>query len=235
MKIPRSTFTAAILSMTIALPACNENKTPDHEIKPAPATQLFNGKNLEGWYIVGGNGEYKVEDGCIVGFGENIKDNTFLRTEKTFKNFELTYQFKFDHLKGNSGVMFRAKQKQSKDGNGRVFGYQCEADNTKRAWTAGLYDEARRGWLFPTKTEHDKEQANQFTKQGNIIFKWNDWNTITIRCKDNHIQTWLNGEKRVDYTDNDKQHDTREGFFGLQVHGGKAFQARWKNISLKQL
>ncbi|MEJ6699788.1 MAG: DUF1080 domain-containing protein, partial [Akkermansiaceae bacterium] len=52
--------------------------------------QLFDGKTLKGWKTVGGNGQYKVEDGCIVGFGKNVKGNTFLRTEKTYGDYELT-------------------------------------------------------------------------------------------------------------------------------------------------
>jgi len=238
MNINKSALTLSYLCLSLSLSACSDDKSPEakKEVTAKEATKettpLFNGKDLTGWKIVGGNGQYKVEDGCIVGFGENIRGNTFLRTEKTFTDFELTYEFKFDHLKGNSGVMFRANQKPSEDGNGRVFGYQCEGDNKKRAWTAGLYDEARRGWLYPNK---GTELAKTFTKQGNDIFKWEGWNTITIRCQGNHIQTWLNGEKRVDFIDKDKKNDTREGFFGLQVHGGKSFHARWKNIVLKEL
>ncbi|MFC4993383.1 3-keto-disaccharide hydrolase [Rubritalea tangerina] len=200
--------------------------------------ELFNGKDLTGWKVVGGNGEFKVEDGCIVGFGKNIRGNTFLRTEKTYKDFEFCYEFKFDDLSGNSGVMFRANQKPSDDGNGRVFGYQCEACNTKgRAWTAGIFDEARRGWLYPVKkgTAEQEKVRDAFTEQGKALFKWDDWNTITIRCEGNRIQTWLNGEKRADFTDEDKKHDTREGFFGLQVHGGKSCNVRWRNLTLKAL
>ena len=195
--------------------------------------QLFDGKTLKGWKTVGGNGQYKVEDGCIVGFGKNVKGNTFLRTEKTYGDYELSYEFKFDDRTGNSGLMFRALQKPSEDGNGRVNGYQCEGDNGDRSWTAGLYDEARRGWLFPNKK--DKEQCAKFTAQGKKLFKWTEWNTIVIRCKGNHIQTWLNGEKRVDFVDKDPKNDTREGFFGLQVHGGKSCNVRWRNLTLKQL
>jgi hypothetical protein len=243
MNTAKSIFTLSYLCLSVSLSACNDQKAPEttKQTDKKQATEktisLFNGKDLTGWKKVGGTGQYKIEDGCIVGFGENIKGNTFLRTEKTFTDFELTFEFKFDHLKGNSGVMFRANQKPSKDDNGRVFGYQCEGDNTKRSWTAGLYDEARRGWLYPSKGKSEEAAAfaKKFTEQGNKIFKWEDWNTITIRCEGNHIQTWLNGEKRVDFTDEDKKNDTREGFIGLQVHGGKSFQARWKNIVLKEL
>ena len=141
---------------------------------------------------------------------------------------------KFDTLKGNSGMMFRGLQKESKDGNGRVNGYQCEHDNGKdRAWTAGLYDEARRGWLFPDKK--DKEQCEAFTKQGGEIFKWEAWNEVRILCEGNHIQIFLNGTKRVDYTDTDPKDATAKGFFGLQVHAGPATDVRWKNLRIKEL
>ncbi|MFK7911702.1 MAG: DUF1080 domain-containing protein [Akkermansiaceae bacterium] len=220
---------AAIACSSLSL-AKEKQATSDKEGK---VIELFDGKTLKGWKSVGGNGQFKVEDGCIVGFGKNVKGNTFLRTEKTYGDFELTYEFKFDDRSGNSGLMFRALQKPSEDGNGRVNGYQCEGDNKDRSWTAGLFDEARRGWLFPDKK--DKEQCAKFTAQGRKLFKWDEWNTIKIRCKGNHIQTWLNGEKRVDFKDTDPKHDTREGFFGLQVHGGKSCNVRWRNLRLKQL
>ncbi|WP_340581650.1 3-keto-disaccharide hydrolase, partial [Klebsiella pneumoniae] len=79
------------------------------------------------------------------------------------------------------------------------------------------------------------EQAKFFSEQGSKLFKWNDWNTIVVRCEGNRIQTWLNGEKRVDFTDTDKQHDTRKGFIGLQVHHGAACNVSWRNLKLKEL
>jgi len=234
MKLHHLLSITAIACSTLC---CADNKTKNEEpsAKAETTIDLFDGKTLKGWKIVGGNGQYKVEDGSIVGFGKNVSGNTFLRTEKTYGDFELTYEFKFDDRSGNSGLMFRALQKEDKDGNqnGRVYGYQCEGDNKDRSWTTGLYDEARRGWLFPNKS--NKEQCSEFTAQGRKLFKWDGWNTIKIRCKGNHIQTWLNGEKRVDFTDEDKKNDTREGFFGLQVHGGKSCNVRWKNLRLKQL
>lgn len=217
-----------------------ESKTPTEQssTKAGEAIALFNGKDLSGWKIVGGNGKFKVEDATIVGFGKNVRGNTFLRTEKTYTDFELSYEFKFDDVSGNSGLMFRANQKPSDDGNGRVFGYQSEGCNNKdRSWTAGIFDEARRGWLFPVKGggEDEAKQRKTFTEQGKKLFKWDDWNTIVVRCEGNHIQTWLNGEKRVNLRDEDKKNDTREGFIALQVHGGKSCNVRWKNIQLKPI
>jgi hypothetical protein len=194
-------------------------------------TALFNGKDLTGWKKVNGTGEFRIEGDSIVGFGENIRANTFLITENTYTDFDFRFEMKFDDLSGNSGMMFRGLQKPGDDG--RVFGYQCEHDNGKaRAWTAGLYDEARRGWLFPAK--NDKAAGSAFTEQGQKIKKWDDWNEIRIVCQGNHIQIWLNGEPRVDYKD-EGQDATPQGFFGLQVHGGKSCKVRWRNLRVKTL
>jgi hypothetical protein len=199
---------------------------------------LYNGKDLTGWKKVNGDGDFHVDGECIVGAGKNVKSNTFLRTEKTYKNFEFRFEMKFDDLSGNSGMMFRALQKPGEDG--RVNGYQCEHDNGKdRAWTAGLYDEARRGWLQPQKankngTEAEKAAQKAFTEQGKKIMKWDDWNQIRILCEDKHIQIWINGEKRVDYTDEGAEY-TPEGFFALQVHAGKSCNVRWRKLEIKTL
>jgi len=193
---------------------------------------MTNGKDLTGWKKVGGNGEYKMEDGVIIGTGKKVNANTFLISEKAYRNFDFRFEMKFDTLKGNSGMMFRGLQKEGE--NGRVYGYQCEHDNGKaRAWTAGLYDEARRGWLFPDK--NGKEQSKAFTKQGQEFIKWDDWNDIRVLCEGNHIQIWINGEVRVDYTDSDKKDATAEGFFGMQVHAGAQTDVRWRNLRIKEL
>jgi hypothetical protein len=213
------------------LPVMAFAQAPADETGFVPMT---NGKDLTGWKKVGGNGEYKVEGAEIVGTGKNVNGNTFLISEKTYKNFDFRFEMKFDTLKGNSGMMFRGLQKDSKDGRGQVFGYQCEHDNgMDRAWTAGLYDEARRGWLFPDKAK--KEQCAAFTKQGQAVFKPEGWNEVRILCEGKHIQIFLNGEQRVDYTDNDKKDSTAEGFFGMQVHAGKQTDVRWRNLRIKEL
>ncbi|MFT5200175.1 MAG: hypothetical protein ACI87O_002850, partial [Planctomycetota bacterium] len=89
---------------------------------------------------------------------------------------------------------------------------------------------------FPRKeNKSDAALRAEFTAQGQRLFKWDDWNTIVIRCEDNRIRTWLNGELRVDFIDTDSEHDTREGFFGLQVHGGKSCAVRWRALTLQTL
>lgn len=193
-------------------------------------TKLFNGKDLEGWRKVNGSGEYRIDGDCIVGFGENVRSNTFLRTEKTYANFDFRFEMKFDDLSGNSGMMFRGLQRDGEDG--RVYGYQCEHDNTDRSWTAGLYDEARRAWLCPFKG--DRLAGEAFTAQGREIFKPEGWNEIRILCEGKRIRIWLNGEPTVDFTD-DNPEFTPEGFLALQVHSGKSCKVRWRNLRIREL
>ena len=239
MKFSFALLCAALLtSFASAEHHKKERSLPDPtdaaKLKEDGFAPLFNGTDFTGWKKVGGTGQYEVKDGAIRGFGKPVKANTFLRTEKTYTDFVFVFQVKMLDRKGNSGCQFRSNQREK---DGRVYGYQCEHDQDrggKRAFTAGVYDEARRKWLFPHK-DASEEEKEAFTKQGLRLFKWDDWNTIVIRCKGRHIQTWLNGEKRADFHDTDEKDFTPEGFFGLQVHGGPSGEIMWRNLYLKEL
>ena len=240
-----------LLTLLLATPAlADHHKEKDQRtglpkvIDPTALTEagfvnLFNGKDFSGWRKTGGDASYEIQDDAIRGFGKNINKNTFLRTEKEYGDFIFAFQFKFLDKSGNSGCMFRALHKKAteKEPDGRVTGYQCEHDNTKvpqRSWTAGIYDEARRGWLYPAKDLSSAKKA-AFSEQGERLFKWDDWNTIVIKCKGNRLQTWLNGRQRADFEDTDEEHTTLKGFLALQVHGGKSGDILWKNLYLKEL
>ncbi len=222
MKLPRLPLLATLLA-TLLISA----HAAHHEEGFVP---LFDGESLDGWKTVGGTGSFKAKDDMIVGYGENVKGNTFLRTEKTFTDFD--FRFSYKRIDGNSGMMFRAAQRPGE--NGRVFGYQCEHGNRpERAWSAGLYDEARRGWLQPHSTDPRGQEA--FTAQGQRLTNWQEWNDVRILCEGNVTKIWFNGELRTHFIDTDKEHNTLEGFFGLQVHSGKKSLVYWKNLRIKEL
>lgn len=162
---------------------------------------LFNGKDLEGWTVKNGTAPFTVEDGMIVGTCVEGTPNTFLCTEETFGDFILTFEAKFG--KGNSGVMFRA-QSNPEFKDGRVHGYQMELDPSPRAWTGGIFDEARRKWLYPMEYNQDAKSA----------FKLGEWNEYRIEAIGNSLRTWVNGVQFADLIDD----VDAEGFIGLQVH-----------------
>jgi uncharacterized protein YcnI len=141
----------------------------------------------------------------IVGYAKANTPNTFLVTEELFGDFVLELELKIEDLSSNSGVMARGQyDPRANEGRGRVFGYQIEADPTPRAWSGGIYDEARRGWLYPLDLNPAAKSA----------FKMGEWNSYRIEAIGKEIKTWVNGQE-VAYVVDDM--DAR-GHIGLQVH-----------------
>ena len=196
-------------------------------------TDLFNGENLEGWEQKGGKALYRVEDDAIVGTSVPNTDNSFLCTVKHYSDFILEFEY-LGHPQLNSGVQFRSNSI-PKFKNGRVHGYQYELEDEAqdRDWFGGIYDEGRRGWIFPKNK--DSEEAKQFGEEGKRLWKNGEWNHIRIQARGNHIRTWLNGELRADFQDD----MTPSGCIALQVHGvGKRedpMSVRWRNIRIQEL
>ena len=196
--------------------------------EPLPAADdgfvpLFDGKTLAGWVQRGGKAKYGVADGALVGSSVPNTSNSFLCTEKTFADFILELEFKVDPGL-NSGVQIRSESR-TEYRNGVVHGYQVEIDPSGRAWTGGIYDESRRGWLCDLKNNGPARKA----------FKQNQWNHFRIECRGDSIKTWLNGVPAADLKDS----KTPRGFIGLQVHGvgrqTEPLEVRWRNIRIKQL
>jgi hypothetical protein len=51
------------------------------------------------------------------------------------------------------------------------------------------------------------------------IVNRDDWNTIVVRAKGDHLQVWLNGHKTADVNEG----TTDSGKIGFQVHPGAKF------------
>ena len=183
---------------------------------------LFNGKNLSGWTQRGGKAVYKVENGTIVGYTKMNTDNSFLCTKKNYADFILEFEFRIDDDL-NSGVQLRSHSLKSYM-NGRVHGYQFEIDPSPRAWTGGLYDEARRAWLYPLTKNPAAQPA----------FKKGVWNQARVEAIGKSIRTWVNGVACADLFDD----ADLSGFIALQVHGIGKDQSKegktvaWRNIRI---
>ncbi len=185
---------------------------------------LVKGKNLKGWEQKGGEAFYRQQGDTIIGQTVAHTPNSFLCTEKVFSNFILEYDVRFKDTNNlfNSGVQIRSTS--SPDYNkGRVHGYQVEIDPSDRAWSAGIYDEGRMGWL--NNLVHDENARKAINLEG--------WNHFRVEAIDSSIRTWLNGVPCANLVDN----MTVSGFIGLQVHNiskpddvGK--EIMWRNIRI---
>ena len=183
---------------------------------------LFNGKDLSGWKQLNGKAKYEVKNKEIVGTTVSNEPNSFLATEKYYGDFVLELEL-FVDTSMNSGIQFRSLSSPNYQ-NGRVHGYQVEIDPAKRAWSGGIYDEARRGRLYPL----------ELNPEGKKAFKNNSWNKYRVECIGNTIRTWVNGIPTAHLIDD----ETKEGFIALQVHSidknkKSGTQVRWRNIRIK--
>ncbi|MBN2211398.1 MAG: DUF1080 domain-containing protein [Sedimentisphaerales bacterium] len=184
--------------------------------------ELFDGKTLNGWVQKGGQAEYTVVDGVIVGKTVLNTSNSFLCTKQNYSDFILELEFKVD-AKLNSGVQIRSNSFPEYR-NGVVHGYQIEIDPSERSWTGGIYDESRRGWLYPLKDNPEARKA----------FKPGQWNKFRIEAVGTTIKTWVNDVPAAHLYDT----MTHTGFIALQVHGignnkeREGIEVNWRNIRL---
>lgn len=188
-----------------------------------PQSTPLNTASMDGWVSRGGKATYRFENGEIIGTTVPNSPNTFLCTEKMYGDFDLELEIKVDP-RMNSGIQFRSNSVPGYN-KGAVHGYQAEVDPTERAWSGGLYDESRRGWLKDLKDNPTAQKA----------WKQNEWNKYRILAEGDHIQIWVNGVQTVDHRDD----LTQWGFIGLQVHGvgaeAQPMEVRWRNIRIKDM
>ncbi len=210
-------FALFFIGVITCFNACSEVKKDD-----TTWVDLFDGKTLNGWSVIGGNASYAVKDGTIVGTSTLNTPNTFLRSDTTYGDFILELEYKVDSLL-NSGIQIRSNSIASYR-NGSVHGYQVEIDPSERAYSAGIYDEARRGWLNNLKENPTAQKA----------FKQKEWNHYRIEAIGDTLKTWINGVPAAYLIDD----MTASGFIGLQVHGiennkeKEGTQVTWKNIKI---
>lgn len=187
---------------------------------------LFNGKDLTGWHLLNGQHKVEVQDGVIVGTCIAGLPNGFLATKEEYGDFILELEVKTDLLMHNSGIQFRSLSTDEYR-DGRVHGYQAEVDITPQKWSGGIYDEARRGWLYIL------EDQNSPAKKA---FKNNEWNKYRIEAIGNTNRIWVNGVPTAHLVDD----ETTKGFIALQLHGNSRpnvphgnYKVRFRNIRIK--
>lgn len=185
---------------------------------------LFDGRTLRGWKRVNGTASYVAVNGAIVGTTRVDSPNSFLATEKTYRDFILEMEVKQDGGPANSGIQFRSATDPNYN-EGRVFGLQVDIDPPERDWSGTIYDEQRRGWLYPgTLNPHARG-----------IYKMGEWNLFRIEAIGPTVRTWLNGVPIAHVIDP----VSKEGFIALQIHSINSpdqagRRTSWRNIRIRE-
>ncbi len=183
----------------------------------APAqkmVKLFNGKDLAGWTIHGTEKWYAKNGELICESGPDKKYG-YLSTDKDYKNFVLTLQFK-QEANGNSGVFFRSSIPEGV----KISGWQAEVAPLGDH-TGGIYESYGRNWLVQPKPEDEK------------YLKFGDWNLYKIKVDGDEVTTWLNGHQMCYIKD--AKIGAGVGFIALQIHEGGGIKVSWKDIEIQEL
>ncbi len=211
-----------LLIAALGLPACG----PSGSEAPPDATAsgwtpLFDGATLDGWTNPYDWGEAWVEDSTI---HLRADEKFFLVTDTTFRDFVFEGAVRLPDRESNSGFMFRANVEPN-----RVYGYQAEVDPTDRAWSGGLYDEGRRGWIHPAAGDSAAGQA--FRGGPGQAVNPGQWNTYRIRAVNDSLTIWVNGTMTTALRDT----TDRRGVIGIQHHGEDGKIYRFRDLRIRHL
>lgn len=207
MNILKSAVLLLIIVVSISCSSTSQSQSM------TKGKSLFNGKDLTGWTIYGTEKWY-VEDGLLVCESGPDKGYGYLGTNETFKNFELSVDFK-QEANGNSGIFIRSSIEGTK-----ITGWQAEVAPPGHD-TGGIYESYGRGWLIKPDPALDKN------------LKMGKWNTMKIIAKDDVVTTYLNGAQMI--TLKDAKIGKAMGSVALQIHDGGGIKVSWKNLMIKEL
>lgn len=216
-------FRALLVLSTLSLLGLSQAADSSSSAEPPKGfTPLFNGKNLDGWQVLGGKREvWGAEDGLLYVQG---KGGGWLMTEKEYGNFELRLEFKVP-VNGNSGVALRAPlmgdpayqgmEIQILDDNGPAY-----KNLRPTQYTGSIYD------VVPP-AKHVTRPAGE-------------WNQFRIVARGRQVTIELNGTQIVeanldDHKDHAKKHPgllRDKGHLGLQSHDGRV---EFRNLYVKEL
>lgn len=175
--------------------------------------KLFNGKDLTGWKVAGTEKWY-VEKGEMICESGPDKAYGYLVSEREFKNFELTVEFK-QESNGNSGVFFHCGIEGT-----TISGWQAEVAPLNHH-TGGIYESYGRGWLIQPAADKEK------------VLKEGEWNTMVVRVVGDEVNTFLNGVQMI--TLKDEKIGASTGKIALQIHDGGGVKVRWRKVEIKAL
>jgi predicted Ser/Thr protein kinase len=163
-----------------------------------PWVPLFNGKDLTGWKTHPKQpGGWSVEGGMLVGRSAGA---THLFSERSdFENFHLRARVRINHH-GNSGIYFRSNF--GVDRGRFPTGYEAQILHSYPVPNMPLTGSLVGG-------------GRGFPKVTREVAKADQWFTMEVIAKDNHITIKVDGETTVDFVD--KENTYRRGHIALQA------------------
>lgn len=198
-------------------------------------TNLFNGKDLTGWYtFIDGFGKnsdplkiFRIEDGTVHISGEKFG---YMCTDREFDNFHLKLEFKFGKQKWaprldvvrDSGVL-----------------YFIPKDEEDKIWPSGIECQIQEGdvgdfWMIGGTTivvDGKRTEPGDYiraAKKKDAERSSGEWNTVEVIVKDGHCVHIVNGVMVCEAGDA----SVKKGKLLIQSEGAEIF---YRNIQWKKL
>jgi hypothetical protein len=210
----------------------------------AETTQLFNGKNLEGWYAdvpeADNNPDIRpsflVRDGKLVSMGV---PRGHLITDKSYRDYRLEVEYRFPGEPGNCGVLVHTDGQRP-----RVLSnmFPASLEVQLKHESAGDFWCIHENIKVPNMRQRRKgPPENWGGKRGQSRHIVNltdgsekplgEWNRMTIECLGDKIRVWVNGDLVNDGYDC----TATEGQISLQAEGSEVEFRKLALTPIKQL
>jgi len=212
MKIFFSVICVSLLALLSGCCCMNKSKG---------STQLFNGKDLQGWKCVLADSKVKMEDvwsvkdGVIICKGDPIG---YLYQDIAYTNFDLVVEYRwapgakpgnsglFSRINGQPRALPRCVETQLKHGSaGDILTLQGMNMSTNQPRSFFIKNHALAGDIAGVNKLEDKEKAP------------GEWNRVEIQARGSQYTVWMNGQKINEATDI----EVTSGPVGLQSEGGE--------------
>lgn len=190
-------------------------------VPQAEWVSLLNGRNLDGWEVVGDGVWTVMRDGTLVGQRDLRKseNQSWLYTKKQFGDFDLHVEW-WTRLGGNSGVsILDASRGQYACGphpdhtrTPSHVGYEIQIDNGVDEYPTGsiyLFAKAKSGLQFD-----------------------NDWNSLDVETREQVIRVKVNGHAASELAGDHGR--PKVGPIGLQLHDRSSL-IMFRNIRIKEI
>jgi Domain of Unknown Function (DUF1080) len=167
---------------------------------------LLDGKSMDGWNKVGGETNWRVEDGAVVADKLGGKDAAFLVSKDKYKDFQLVIEF-WASNDANSGIYMRCAD--------------AEKLTDRTCYEANIFDERKDPTYGTGGIVHFAEANPQLKSAGK-------WSTDEITAKGRQLTVVLNGTKTAELNNG----LYAEGPIGLQ-HGNGTI--KFRKVAIKPL
>ncbi len=211
-----------------------EEKPRITEVPSAPErfTPLFNGKNLSGWVIDGGNkNQWSVQGNTIVSSSPHFSKRNYLLTNKEYSDFVLRFDFKVEE-RSHGGVAIRAIE-----GEKLPLGKVAIFDHPIIKLTNPAMNDRE-----PTGTAHWLMNGTAYVRPDEIlVLPTRTWHSMEVMVQGEKCTATVGGKQLLNLAlDPDTRNHggivpalaRRKGKVGFQINTGTV---RYRKVEIKEL